>query len=488
MTETHVDVLIIGAGISGIDVAYRIRERCPELSLTIVEARDRLGGTWDLFRYPGVRSDSDIYTLAFPFRPWRGEGSIVDGGELLAYVEDTARSTGIDQLIAYGIRIVSADWSSSTARWTVRAQRGEETVEYVARFVVSCTGYYDYDTPHDPGFAGAGDFAGALVHPQFWPEDLDYTGKRVVVIGSGATAVTVVPAMAGDAAHVTMLQRTPSYILAQPRVDVVAGLLRRVLPLPVAHRITRAKNTTLQWALVQACQRFPKQMRAVLRKAAVSQVGSAEVVDEHFRPPYNPWEQRLCIAPDGDLYQAIRAGDASVVTGHVDRFVPEGIRLTSGEIIEADVVVTATGLRIKLLGGVTVSLDGVAADLSQACTYHGVLLSGVPNLAVCVGYINLSWTVRADVTARFVARVLRRLLDTGSDAVVPAVPPDLGPTGPFMDMPSGYLTRAAAIMPRAGRRYPWAFRQNVMHDVWATNRARLDDGLRWSRVREDART
>jgi monooxygenase len=478
----HVDVLIIGAGISGIDVAYRIRERCPELSLAIVEARDRLGGTWDLFRYPGVRSDSDIYTLAFPFRPWGGERSIVDGGELLAYVEETARATGIDKLIAYGSKVVSVDWSSGDARWTVRVQREGEIVEYVARFVVSCTGYYDYDNPHDPGFAGVGDFAGQVVHPQFWPADLDYSGKRVVVVGSGATAVTVVPAMAAGAAHVTMLQRTPSYVLAQPRNDVIARQLGRVLPASSVYRFTRAKNTTLQWALVQACRRFPNGMRKVLRKAAVSQVGDAALVDRHFRPPYNPWEQRLCIAPDGDLYRAIRAGDASVVTGHIDRFVAEGIRLTSGETLQADLVVTATGLRIKLLGGVAVSVDGVPADLSQACTYHGALLSGLPNLAVCIGYINLSWTVRADVTARFVARVLRKLLDTGADAVVPAVPADLGPTGPFMDMPSGYLARAAAIMPRAGRRYPWAFRQNVMRDAWATNRAGLDEDLHWSRV------
>lgn len=475
-----VDVLIIGAGISGIDAAYRIRERCPELSVAIVEARDRLGGTWDLFRYPGVRSDSDVYTLAFPFRPWRGERSIVDGGELLAYIDETARSTGIEQLIAYGTKVLDVDWSSGDARWTVRARRGDEDVTYVARFVVSCTGYYDYEQPHDPSFLRTGEFSGTIVHPQFWPEDLDYQGKRVVVIGSGATAVTVVPAMAGDAKHVTMVQRTPSYVLAQPSVDVIANGLRRVLPLPAAHRITRAKNTTLQWALFQACRRFPDRMRALLRKGAVAQVGSADVVDAHFRPPYNPWDQRLCIAPDGDLYRAVRSGDASVVTGHIDSFVPEGVRLTTGETIEADIVVTATGLRIKLLGGIRVSVDGAPADLSRSCTYYGTMLSGLPNFAVCVGYINLSWTVRADVTARFVARVLRKLLDTGSRSVVPVAPDDLGPTGPFMDMPSGYLARAAEIMPRAGRRYPWAFRQNVMRDGWATNRARLDEGLRWS--------
>lgn len=434
-----------------------------------------------------MRSDSDIYTLAFPFRPWTGEQSIVDGGELLAYVEETARVSGIDKHIEYGTRIESADWSGADARWHVRARRDGEEVGYVARFVVFGSGYYDYENPYDPGFTGLEDFAGTVVHPQFWPEHLDHRDKRVVVIGSGATAVTVVPAMAGDAAHVTMLQRTPSYVLAQPRYDAVARRLSRFLSPGTVHRLTRAKNTTVQWALVQACRRFPEQMRALLRKGAVAEVGSAEIVDRHFRPPYRPWEQRLCIAPDGDLYRAIRAGDASVVTGHIDRFVPEGVRLQSGEVIEADLVVTATGLRLKLLGGVALSVDGRAVDVAQACAYHGTMLSGLPNLAVCIGYINLSWTVRADVTARFIARVLRRLLDTGNDSVVPVAPDDLGPTGPFMDMQSGYLARAADQMPRTTQRYPWAFRQNVLHDTWATNRARLDEGLQWSRVRQEAR-
>ncbi|MEU8663927.1 flavin-containing monooxygenase, partial [Actinoplanes philippinensis] len=463
-----------------------IRERCPELGVTIVEARDRLGGTWDLFRYPGVRSDSDIYTLSFPFRPWPGERSIVDGDELLAYVEDTARECGIDRLIEYGTRVLTADWDSTAARWHVTAERAGTTVAYVTRFLVGCTGYYDYENPHDAGFAGTGDFTGTIVHPQFWPAGLDHTGKRVVVIGSGATAVTVVPAMADDAAHVTMLQRTPSYVLAQPRVDAVARTLGKILPVGAVHRIARAKNTAAQWALFQACRRFPNRMRALLRKGAIAAVGDAGLVDEHFRPPYNPWEQRMCIAPDGDLYRAVRSGRASVATGHIDRFVPEGVRLVNGDVIEADIVVTATGLRIKLLGGVTLSIDGEPVDVSKSCTYHGALLSGIPNFAVCIGYINLSWTVRADVTARLLARVLRKLLDTGSDAVVPVTPAGLGPTGPFMDMRSGYLARAADIMPRAGRRYPWAFRQNVFLDVWATNRTGLDEGLRWTRVRTEA--
>ncbi|GGN72490.1 monooxygenase flavin-binding family protein [Actinoplanes lobatus] len=483
MTDSHVDVLIIGAGISGIDMAHRISERCPELTYTIAEGRDRLGGTWDLFRYPGVRSDSDVYTLSFPFRPWTGEKSIVDGGSLLTYIEETARATGVGEHIEYGTRIVSADWDSAAARWRVTATRGGERFGYVVRFVAFCTGYYDYEDPYDPEFTG--DFAGQVVHPQFWPPDLDHTGKRVVVIGSGATAVTVVPAMARDAAHVTMVQRTPTYVLAQPSIDIIGRGLAKVLPAGAAHRITRAKNTVMQWALFQACRRWPDRMRALLRKGAVAQVGSADIVDEHFRPPYDPWEQRLCIAPDGDLFKAIRSGDASVVTGRIERFVPSGVRLENGSTVEADIIVTATGLRLRLLGGIAISVDGVAADLSQSHAYHGTLLSGLPNLAVCIGYINLSWTVRADLTARFVARLLRKLLDTGADSVVPSPPADLGPTGPFMDMQSGYLARAADLMPRVTRRYPWAFRQNVLLDSWATNRAKLDEGLVFGRVRAE---
>lgn len=479
MDETLVDVLIIGAGISGIDVAYRLRERCPELTWTIVEARDRLGGTWDLFRYPGVRSDSDMYTLAFPFRPWTGADSIVDGDEILRYVDETAAQTGIAERIEFGTRVVAAAWSTDAAHWRVHAVGASGDREYVARFVVFCTGYYDYEHPYDAGFAGVEDFGGRIVHPQFWPGDLDVTGKRVVVIGSGATAVSIVPALAAKAAHVTMLQRTPSYVLARPRTDPVALQLRRVLPARAAHAIARAKNTTMQWSLVQASRRAPERMRALLRRGAVARTGSAELVDEHFQPPYNPWEQRLCVAPDGDLYTSIREGSVSVVTDHIDRFTRDGMRLQSGRTLEADVVVTATGLRIKLMGGVALTVDGEPADIADSHTYLGALLSGIPNLALCIGYFNLSWTVRADLTARFIARVLRRLLDSGADAVIPTLTAQPDASTPFLDMPSGYVARAADTMPRATARYPWAIRQNVMVDGWATNRARLRKDLVW---------
>lgn len=483
MTDQHTDVLIIGAGLSAIDAAYRIRERNPELTLTIAESRDRLGGTWELFRYPGVRSDSDIYTLAFPFKPWRGARSIVDGDELLDYVHETVRETGLGQHIRYGLHIVSADWSPVTARWRVTARTAAGTEELTARFIVFGTGYYDYEQPHDPGFAGLDDFAGRLVHPQFWPADLDYAGRRVVVIGSGATAVTVVPTMAKDAAHVTMLQRTPTYVIAQPRTDALADVLRRVLPAGLAHRLIRSKNTAVQWLLVTACAKFPDRMRALFRKGVIAGVGSAEIADEHFAPPYAPWDQRLCIAPDGDLFAAVRSGAVTMVTGRIDRFVPEGIRLETGEVIEADVVVTATGLKIKLLGGVALSIDGDPVDLASSVTWNGALFSGIPNMAAIIGYINLSWTVRADLSSQLVARVIRRLQDGGFDAVTPVAPDDLGETHPFLDMASGYLSRGAVLMPRATDRYPWAIIQDVYTDSRATRRARLDRGLQWERVR-----
>jgi cation diffusion facilitator CzcD-associated flavoprotein CzcO len=480
VAQRQVDVLIVGAGVSGLNVAYRLQERCPELSYRIVEGRGRLGGTWDLFRYPGVRSDSDIYTLAFPFQPWRGANSIVDGEEIWAYLDATARDHALDEHIDFGTRVRSANWSSADARWHVEADCAGEPVTYVARFVAFCTGYYDYAHPYDPGFVGVADYEGTLVHPQFWPADLDYDDKRVLVIGSGATAVTIVPAMAPRAAHVTMLQRTPTYVLAQPRTDGLADALRRVLPLRIAHQIIRAKNTAVGWAFYRACRRWPGAMRRLLRAGAARALGSQRLADEYFRPPYEPWDQRLCLIPQGDLFREIRHGSVSVVTGAIDRFVGKGVRLTTGEVLEADLVVTATGLSIQLLGGVEVTLDDAPVDVSRCYTYYGAMLSGLPNLGVCIGYINLSWTMRSDLTARLLARVLRRLVDTGADVVMPVAPPDLGPAGPFMQMQSGYLRRAADRMPRATRRYPWAMRQNVVVDAWATNRADLDNGLQWT--------
>jgi cation diffusion facilitator CzcD-associated flavoprotein CzcO len=411
----------------------------------------------------------------------------VDGHDIWQYLADTARESGLDKHIDFGTKVSTANWSSADAQWRVSAEAGGAPVTYVARFVVFCTGYYDYEQPYDPEFAGVADFQGSLVHPQFWPENLDYAGERVVVIGSGATAVTVVPAMARTAAHVTMLQRRPTYLLARPRGDKVADLLRRVLPPRTAHRIVRDKNTVLQWALYRACRRWPDRMRALLLKGAAAGLGGdTRLVEEQFSPPYAPWDERLCVVPDGDLFAAVRDGSASVVTGHIERFVPTGVRLTTGEVIEADIVVTATGLMVQLVGGIGVTVDGARVDPAACLSYYGAMLSGVPNLAFCIGYINASWTMRADLTARFVARVVERLVATGCDIVTPVAPTAPGPTTPFMDMQSGYLRRAAPLMPRVTTRYPWAARQNVLTDAWATNHADLDRGLAWHRPRRDA--
>jgi len=479
-TVTEVDVLIVGAGISGINAAYRIAESCPELTYLMVDRRDQLGGTWDLFRYPGIRSDSDIYTLCYPFYPWTGENSIVDGDEILSYLQAVTTRFGIDEHMQFGTRVHAMNWTDAEAHWTVDATVNDAPMTIRARFVVMCTGYYDYDNPYDPGFTGTESFGGTLIHPQFWPSDLELDGKRVTVIGSGATAITLVPSLAAAGARVTMLQRTPSYVMVAPRRDPLADRLRKVLPSGMAHQIIRAKNTALQVAVYQACRRAPQTMRKLLRKGAITGTGSEALVDEHFNPPYDPWDQRLCVAPRGDIFRAIRAGDVHLITASIDRFEADGIRLTDGSLVEADIVITATGLSIQLLGGVAVSVDGAPADLSQAVAYRGAMLSGVPNLAFCLGYINLSWTMRADMTARLVARILRRMLDSGTDRVTPVLPDTLGESGPFLDMQAGYIARAADRLPRATKTYPWAMAQNFVRDAWATNRADLDDGLEWS--------
>lgn len=482
MTDETLDVLIIGAGLSGINAAYRLRERNPGARYAVVEARESLGGTWDLFRYPGVRSDSDFFTLSFPFNPWAGKNAIVSGEEIRNYLTETVGKFGIDSHIHYSTKVVSSDFSSDDGLWTVSATRAGEDITYRTRFVFSCTGYYDYDAPHDPGFAGLEDFGGTVVHPQFWPEELDVTGKNVTIIGSGATAITLVPALAKTAAQVTMLQRTPTYILAQPWTDPIADLARKLLPATVAHSIIRGKNTFLQWALYQLSQRRPKFMRKVLRKAAVMSVGSEEIVDTHFNPPYDPWDQRLCIAPGADFYKSIRAGDATVVTDRIARFVENGIELESGQVLESDVVVTATGLTIKLLGGIDATIDGEKVNAPDHFVWNGCMISDVPNFAFCVGYVNLSWTMRSDMTARLVARIVERLLADPAAIVTPHGE-NLVATGPLFDMESGYFARSIEIQPKSAGEYPWALKQNYRVDSKATNRVTPDDPtLVWTRA------
>jgi monooxygenase len=463
-----VDVLIVGAGLSGIGAAYRLQQERPRDTYAILEQRSAIGGTWDLFRYPGVRSDSDMFTLAYPFKPWRGEKSLADGESIRTYIRDTAREAGIDRHIHFDTKVSSAEWSGVDQRWTVRTS-GDT---WRAKFVYLCAGYYSYDRGHQPDFPGLADYAGEFVHPQAWPEDLDYTGKKVVVIGSGATAVTLVPAMAETAGHVTMLQRSPSYLTALPQRDGLADTLRRRLPAGLAHRLVRAKNIAVSQAFYQLARRRPAVVRGALRKAALTYLDE-QVVDEHFTPRYEPWDQRLCVVPGADFYKAIKSGAASVVTDHIDTFTEKGIRLRSGEELEADVVVSATGLRMLPLGGLSISVDGTPVTLGDTYSYRGLMLSGVPNLAYCIGYTNASWTLRADLSSRYVARLLTHLEKHGYGSAAPTTPAAME-RRPLLDLTSGYVRRSIDAFPHQGTSAPWQVKQNYVLDLVQMSRADLD--------------
>lgn len=485
-TPEHLDVLVVGAGLSGIGAGYRLQTECPAKSYAILEARDSIGGTWDLFKYPGIRSDSDMFTLSFPFRPWKAANSIADGPEILQYIKDTAAEFGIDEKIRFGTRVVAADWDSATARWTVTVEKAGKQSTLTCSFLYSCTGYYDYSQGHEPVWEGVDDFAGQIVKPQFWPQDLDYTGKRVVVIGSGATAVTLVPSMADDAAHVTMLQRTPTWIGVVPKQDKVANVARKVLPPKIAHQIIRNKNVAYSLGIYELAQRQPKLMSKVLLGMANKGLKDPELVREHFTPSYNPWDQRLCAIPNGDLYRRIRNGEVDVVTDHIDRFVPEGIRLKSGKVLEADIVVPATGLKIQLFGGVVPTVDGEAVDVHNNFVWQGCMLTGLPNFALCVGYTNASWTLRGDLTSRLVCKVINEMDKVGADRVIPV--PD-GPLEgrPLLDLASGYITRALQDLPQQGHRGAWRVRQNYFIDAATTLRRDLHKTLRFDKAGEPAR-
>ncbi len=468
MTIEHVDVLIVGAGLSGIGAAWRLSHERPGSSYAIVEAREAIGGTWDLFRYPGVRSDSDMFTFSYPFRPWQGERSMADGADIRAYIRDTATDAGIDRHIRFGTRVVGAAWSTREARWTVRISSNGQESELTCGFLYACAGYYNYEHGHQPEFAGRDDFAGEFVHPQFWPENLDWTNKKVVVIGSGATAVTLIPAMAEKAEHVTMLQRSPSYLTALPQRDAFADRLRRFLPARLAATIIRAKYVAMAQGFYQLARRRPERVKQILRGIALRFLKDPAYVDEHFTPSYQPWDQRLCVVPNGDFYRAIRAGDASVVTDHIDRLVPEGIRLTSGKVLEADIVVSATGLSLLPFGGLDLSIDGTPVELSDTLTYRGLMLSGVPNFAYCIGYTNASWTLRADLSSRYVCRLLAYMDRHGYASAAP----DHAVAGegrrPLLDLTSSYVQRSAARFPQQGDKDPWTTRQNYVVDMIRT--------------------
>ncbi|HET6292142.1 MAG TPA: NAD(P)/FAD-dependent oxidoreductase [Kribbella sp.] len=470
----HLDVLIVGAGLSGIGAAYRIQTQSPHRTYAVLEARDDLGGTWDLFRYPGIRSDSDMFTLGFPFHPWTAAKAIADGPDILEYLHETASTYGIDKHIRFGRRVVRASWSSTEALWTVETE--EES--YTCKFLYTCSGYYNYDSGYVVDFPGLDDFAGQVVHPQHWPTDLDYSGKRVVVIGSGATAVTLVPAMAPDAAHVTLLQRSPSYIASRPARSAFSDRLRAVLPEQLAHHLIRAKNVAFSTLVYNAFRRWPKRAARLLTTMVAKQLPESVPMDPHFLPRYDPWDQRLCLVPDGDLFVALRDGSASIVTDEVETFTPTGLRLKSGQELEADLVVTATGLRVVALGNIELTVDGQRVDPGERFVYKGMMLSGIPNLAWCVGYTNNSWTLRSDLTSKYVCRLLNHLERTGLDICVAEIDPAEydAPRRPVIDLSSGYIRRGAAILPRQGPNGPWRLRQNYPRDLLSLRYGRLTDG------------
>ncbi len=469
----HFDVLIAGAGISGIDAAYHLQTRCPEKTYAIFEARGTIGGTWDLFRYPGIRSDSDMYTLGFPFRPWQGEKSIADGASILAYIKDTAAAFGIDRKIVFHRRIERIRWSSRDARWTVEARdsRTSELHVVTCTFLHACSGYFDYEAGFTPQFEGLERFRGQVVHPQHWPAELDHSGKRIVVIGSGATAMTLVPELAKRAAHVTMLQRSPSYVVSVPARDPVAHWLHRKLPPNTAGELVRWKNVLIAMGTYAYSRKFP----ASTSKWIIGQVkkhtrGAVDI--SHFTPTYKPWDQRLCLIPDADLFRSLRDGSVTVVTDHIDGFTETGVRLTSGTELEADIVVTATGLVLKIFGGIAIEVDGRQIRLSDTMIYKGVMCSDVPNFAFSVGYTNASWTLKCDLTSQFVCRVVRHMDEHGYTRVVPRRDPAVAET-PLLDFTSGYVLRALDTLPHQGATIPWKLYQNYIRDLWLLGRARL---------------
>jgi monooxygenase len=484
MRPDHVDVLIVGAGLSGIGAACYLRQRCPGKTFAILEARGEIGGTWDLFRYPGVRSDSDMFTLSYSFRPWTGAKAIVDGDSICRYIRETAREHGMDKHIRFQHRVVRAEWSSEDAHWTVEAHKTDtgESVVLTCNFLFGCSGYYRYDEGYTPQFPGIDHFTGQVVHPQQWPQDLDYAGKRVVVIGSGATAATLVPALTDKAAHVTMLQRSPSYMLSLPATDVVADALRRRLPPKVAYPVIRWKNALLATLTFQLSRRAPGVIKALLRRGAAAQLPKGYDVGSHFTPQYNPWDQRLCLVPDGDLFKAIRSGRASVVTDHIETFTEHGIRLASGTELEADIVITATGLNLLVIGGMTLSVDGADIDLGRTVAYKGLMLSGVPNFALTIGYTHASWTLKGELVSEYVCRLLNHMDQRGYQVCTPLAP-DTPQREPLIDLQAGYVLRSVALLPKQGPAAPWRQYQNYPREVLLLRHGPLEDeGVRFTRA------
>ncbi len=478
MSTEHVDVLIVGAGLSGIGSAWHLKDKCPGKTFAILEGRQAIGGTWDLFRYPGIRSDSDMYTLGYNFKPWRSTQIIADGDKIRGYIQETARENGIDQHIRFGHQVTAADWSSETATWTVEALQKDsgKTVKFTCNFLMMCSGYYNYEKAHVPEFKDREKFQGQFILPQFWPENLDYAGKKIVVIGSGATAVTLVPSLTDKAAHVTMLQRSPSYVISVPQYDTISQALRRFLPEMFVYRMGRTRNIALTAGMFKLSRSRPKVVRRLLMAQVRAQVGK-EFDMKHFSPNYNPWDQRLCAVPNGDMFKILKQGKASVVTDHIDRFTSKGILLKSGQELEADIIVCATGLELRLFGGMQATVDGKVFESAQSFNYKGMMFSDLPNCSNTMGYTNASWTLKADLIAEYVCRLLNHMDKTGTKICTPRQRDPSIKMEPFMDMTSGYFQRAIAYLPKQGHKAPWKLYQNYTLDMALLRRGKVNDGV-----------
>ena len=473
----HYNLIIIGAGLSGIGTACHYKRDCGDDDFAILESRAVMGGTWDLFRYPGIRSDSDMHTLGYNFKPWTEAKAIADGPSILRYIKETAAEYDLDKHIHYNTRVISMNWVSGAAHWHIITEDQEGARRDIfANFVISCAGYYKYDAGYNPVFEGRDDFNGPIIHPQQWPQDLDYAGKKIIVIGSGATAVTLVPNLAQTASHVTMLQRSPSYVASLPAKDRIANGLRKILPKDLAYQLTRKKNILLTDYINALSRDKPKRLKRRLRRGVRKHLGPDYDIDTHFTPSYNPWEQRLCLVPDADLFTVINSGKADVVTDHIERFTQDGILLKSGEEVKADIIITATGLRIRVFGDIKIKVDGTPMDPAQHFTYNGMMFDAVPNFASIFGYVNASWTLRADLIAQYMCRLFNHMKDKGYKCAVPRAPKDMQ-ARPWVDFDAGYIQRALDIMPKQGDRDPWQNIQNYKRDRKIIGGGQIDDGV-----------
>ncbi len=470
------DVVVVGAGLSGIGAAYHVQHKCPDLSLAVLEGRGAMGGTWDLFRYPGIRSDSDMYTLGFSFYPWKDPKAIADGPSILSYIKETAAEFGIDKKIRYHHKVVDANWSDEAQLWTLQMAEHEslEAQQLQCRFLFMCSGYYNYEEAYNPPFPNSEVFQGQVIHPQYWTPDIEYAGKKVVVIGSGATAVTLVPEMAKTAESVVMLQRSPTYIMNLPREDAIANFLKRVLPMQWAHTLSRWKNILFGLGFYKVSKRWPDAIRRFIQKGVRKELGD-DYDMRHFDPKYDPWDQRLCLIPDSDLFLAINNGSVEVVTDTIETFTETGIRLDSGEALPADLIVTATGLKIQLMGGMTVRKNDEVIDFAKLHSYRGVLMSNLPNFAVAVGYTNASWTLKCDLNCHYVTRVLNHMQRNGHAVCTPRFDPEEFATEPLLDFDAGYIQRALHVLPKQGSAPPWKVYQNYLKDTRMLKYGKVDD-------------